>query len=227
MAKPKFKESIFFVDHDGVTRFLFQVLNLGKGEADELKFVFTHPDSGMGGIYQDVVGQFTGNEIIRLQPEISYHADGSLLQKMPSYSPRSDTIYKNPHGTGHRRTPLADIYEWEPFVKYTVVDYSLCKKPVVDSAVSVPRHAGVFDGTPFECILFLGDKEMLSPKIRNDRCIFRQTGVASKLDLLCCFYKSNHQGEYFTLPNSPERVFVRRNMIEIVVRHDSKGVSSE
>lgn len=227
MAKPKFKESIFFVDHNNETRFLFQVLNLGKGVADELKFVFTHPNSGMGGIHMDAAGQFTGDEIIRLQSEISYHADGSLLQKMPSYSPRADTIYKNPHGTGQRRTPLANIYLWEPFLKYTVVDYLLCRKPVGEDAIFVSHHSGVFDGTSFACLLFLGNEEMPNPRIHSDRGVFRLPGVASKLDLLCCFYKSDYQGEYFTLPNSSRRVFVRRNMIEIVVRRNNTGFALE
>lgn len=48
MVKTKFKESIFFMDQQNEIRFLFQVLNLGKGIVDELKFIFTYPDSGMG-----------------------------------------------------------------------------------------------------------------------------------------------------------------------------------
>jgi hypothetical protein len=102
MAEPKFKCSIFFKDGSEDLRFLFQVLNLGK-KTDELKFIFTHPESGIGGMYTEGRGRFTGEEIIRLQ--ISYHADGSLLQKMPSYSPRTKTLYKNPRGEGARRTP--------------------------------------------------------------------------------------------------------------------------
>ncbi len=215
------------MDQQNEIRFLFQVLNLGKGIVDELKFIFTYPDSGMGGIYSETKGEFIGDEFVRLQPEISYHADGSLLQKMPSYNPRTKTIYKNPHGIGHRRTPLAHIDTWEPFVKYTIVDYSLCKKPVGVDAIIIPHHSGIFDGTPFRCILFLGNEEMPSPKIQSDRGVFRLPGVARKLDLLCCFYKSDYQGEYYTLSNSSERVFVRRNILEIVIRRDTMGVTSE
>lgn len=217
MAEPKFKCSVFFKDGSEDPRFLFQVLNLGRN-TDELKFVFTHPESGMGGMYIEARERFTGEEIIRLQPEISYHADGSLLQKMPSYSPRTKTIYKNPHGTGERRTPLAEIFAWAPVVKYTVVDYSFCKKPWGNDAALVPYHSGVFDGTPFECILFLGNSSMLSPKELPNRAVFRLPGVASSLDLLCCFYKSRYRGEYYDLPNGSERVFSRHNVIEIVER---------
>src|ERR687884_1578314 len=83
MPKPSFKRSIFFTDNSKEVHFLFQILNLGKN-TDELKFVFTHPESGMGGMYIETRERFTGKEVIRLQPEISYYADGSLLQKMPS-----------------------------------------------------------------------------------------------------------------------------------------------
>lgn len=219
MAKPKFKCSVFFTDQGGEARFLFQVLNLGK-ETDELKFVFTHPDSGMGGIYIEARNRFTGDEIARLQPEISYHSDGTLLQKMPSYSSRTETIYKNPQGTGHRRTPLSDIYEWEPFVRYTVADYALCLKPVGKDSTIVPQHPTVFDGTPFTCYLFLGNQAMPSPTEIENRAVFRLPDVTSDLDLLCCFYKSDYRGEYYTLPNSSERVFMRRNVIEIAIRRD-------
>ena len=217
MPKPRFKCSVFFVDSANNPYFLFQVLNLGK-VSDELKFVFTHPESGMGAMYVETRDRFTGGEIVRLQPEISYHADGSLLQKMPSYSPRTDTVYKNPHGVGYRRTPLADIYEWESFAKYTVIDYSLCRKPLGADAQIVPYHNGVFGGDPFECILFLGHESMPSPKELPDRAVFRLSGVAAELDLLCCFYKSSYRGEYFELPNGSERLFLRHNVIEIVER---------
>ena len=215
--KTKFKRSIFVTDLTNEVRFLFQCLNVGKN-TDELKLVFTHPDSGMGGMYLETREQFTGNELIRLQPEISYHADGSLLQKMPSYSPRTDTVYKNPAGTGHRRTPLASIREWDSFAKYTVVDYNLCKKPLGSDSEIIPCHPGVFDGTPFECIFFLGHESMPSPKELTNRAVYRIHAVAAELDLLCCFYKSSYQGEYFYLPNRSERIFSRNNVLEIVKR---------
>jgi hypothetical protein len=214
MAKPKFKRSVFFTDRAGDVRFLFQVLNLGQ-QQDELKFIFNHPDSGTGGIYVEARGRFTGEEIIRLQPEISYHADGSLLQKMPRYSPRAETVYKNPDAIGLRRTPLAEIFAWERVVKYTVVDYSLCKKPLKGGDEIVPYHSGLFDGTPFECILFLGRSSMPSPRVLPERAVLRLPGVAAGLDLLCCFYKSTYQGEHNFLPSGSARVFSRLNVIEI------------
>jgi hypothetical protein len=118
-----------------------QILNLGKGADDELKFVFTHSPSGVGGVYTESKGEWSHNDIQRLQPEISYHSDGSMLMKLPSYSERTETIYKNPIGTGERRKALADIFLWEPIVKYTVLDYSLCKKPVGNNPVQGVKSA--------------------------------------------------------------------------------------
>src|SRR5205814_683363 len=118
---------------------------------------------------------------------------------------------------GQRRTPLAAILEWEPVVKYNVVDYTLCKKPLGGDVAIVPYHSGVFCGTPFECILFLGKRSMPSPKELSDRAVFRLAGVTADLDLLCCFYKSTYQGEYYSLTSGSERVLSRANVVEIVV----------
>jgi len=56
MAKPKFKKSLYFTDHNGQFHFLVQVLNLGRDMNDELKFVFTHAPSGGSGIYTESKG---------------------------------------------------------------------------------------------------------------------------------------------------------------------------
>jgi hypothetical protein len=220
MAKPKFKASLFFMDDKSEPRFLFQVLNLGSDRSDELKFIFTHPDSGRGGKYTEGKGGSTEEGIVRFEQEISYHSDGSLLQKMPSYGSRTKTIYKNPHGMGKRRTPLADIVHWEPFAKYTVVDYALCKKPLGEDAILIPDHPGVFDGTPFECALFLGSELMPTPMplSSKDTAVFRLAGVGDRLDLLCCFYRSDYLG-------TGKPIFLRQNVIEIRVDHAMGNVA--
>jgi hypothetical protein len=220
MSKPKFKKSLYFTDHQGEIRFLVQVLNLGKGSDDELKFVFTHSPSGVGGIYTESEGEWSHNDILRLQPEISYHSDGSMLMKFPSYSERTETIYKNPIGTSERRKALADIILWEPIVKYTVLDYSLCKKPVGNNPVIIPNHSIIIDGTPFSCILFLGDHEFPSPIANDGLGVFRLAGLTTNLDLLCCFYESDYRGEYRLIPNTHKKVFFRRNIIQTVIRNE-------
>ena len=220
MAKPKFKESLYFKDHEGEIRFLVQALNLGKGKNDELKFVFTHAPSGGGGIYTEAEAEWSYDDIVRLQPEVSYHSDGSMLFKMPSYSERTETIYKNPKGTGERRKPLSYIFIWEPIIKYTILDYSLCKKPVGGDAIVIPNHTSIMDGSPFSCILFLGDQQMPSPMENRDLGVFRLAGLTDRLDLLCCFYESDYMGEYRTIPNTEERVLFKGNVIQTVVRRE-------
>jgi len=138
---------------------------------------------------------------------------------MPSYSERTKNIYKNPTGTGNRRKPLSDIFIWEPIVKYTILDYSLCKKPVCKGAIVITNHPSIIDGTPFSCIIFLGDQQMPSPKEKVDLGVFRISGVTTKLDLLCCFYESDYMGEYRRIPNTSERVLFRGNVIETMVRY--------
>lgn len=71
--------SVFFRSAVGEEHFLFQGLNVGTMEKDELKFVFSDPDSGIGGTYQASPGRFGHGDLIRLVPEITYHHDGSLL----------------------------------------------------------------------------------------------------------------------------------------------------
>jgi hypothetical protein len=173
MTRPKFKELVYFTDHSGEIRFLVQVLNVGKGMTDELKIIFTHSASGVGGVYTESEGEWSYDDIVRLQPEISYHSDGSMLMKMPSYSERTETVYKNPKGTGHRRKPLADINWWEPIVKYTILDYLLCKKPVCYKPIVIPNHSSIMDGTPFSCVLFLGNSAIPSPDEKVDLGVFR------------------------------------------------------
>jgi hypothetical protein len=220
MTKPKFRKSIYFTDHSGNIRFLVQVLNIGKGITDELKFVFTHSASGVGGVYTESEGEWSHGDIIRLQPEISYHSDGSMHIKMPSYSERTETIYKNPMGAGSRRKHLADIFFWEPIIKYTILDYSLCKKPIHSTAIVIPNHSSIMDGTPFNCVLFLGNSSIPSPKERVDLGVFRLSGLTTNLDLLCCFYESDYKGEYRRIPNTTERVLFKGNIIQTVIHRE-------
>lgn len=224
MAKLKFKESLYFTDHQGEIRFLVQVLNIGKGDSDELKFVFTHSPSGVGGVYTESEGEWSCYDIIRLQPEVSYHSDGSMLVKFHSYSERTETVYKNPKGIGERRKPLADIFLWEPIVKYTVLNYSLCKKPVGSKAVVIPNYSGIIDGRPFSCVFFLGDHRIPSPREKEDLGVFRLPGLAINLDLLCCFYESNYKGEYRRVPNTSEEILFMGNIIQTVVRREDTDV---
>ncbi len=107
MRNMKANLSICFRSQEESIHFLFQVLNIGK-TVDELKFVFTDPESGVGGVYTPYRDRYSNEDILRPVPEVSYHSDGSLLFKMPSYSTRTKTLYRNPQQHNYRRTPLSE-----------------------------------------------------------------------------------------------------------------------
>jgi hypothetical protein len=112
MARSRFKKTVLWEGRSEL-HFLCRVLNVGRS-SDELKIIVTEPDSPTGPMYTEGKGRFTGTELVRLQAELSYHSDGTLLQKLPSYSSRTSTEYRNPSGVGARRLPLDQIREWEP-----------------------------------------------------------------------------------------------------------------
>ena len=192
------------------------MLNVG-GSTDELKIIVTEPDSPTGAIYKEGKGRFTGTELVRLQAEISYHSDGSLLQKMPSYSPRTSTEYRNPSGIGARRLPLDRIRAWEPFARYTVIRPIPHARPLDDDVV-VARDDTVLDGNPFACVFSLGQTSLPDPKDEGGAARLRITGVASGIDLLREFRASSYRGEIMRLPNTGKPLFVANDVLEIVER---------
>jgi hypothetical protein len=119
MGRSKLKKTVLWQGPSEL-HFLCRVLNIGRS-TDELKIIVTEPDSPTGAMYTEGKGRFTGTELVRLQAEVSYHSDGTLLQKLPSYSRRTSTEYRNPLGVGARRLPLRQIRQWEPFARYTVI----------------------------------------------------------------------------------------------------------
>ena len=213
----KSNHSIYFRDTKGEEYFLFQVLNLGK-DTDELKFVFNDPNSGTAVKYSEIKGKADKSDIIRLCPEISYHSDGSLLQKSVGYSPRHSTVYKNPHGEGWRRTPLENIGFWEPFLEYKVVDYRICKKVESTNPIFLPNNSILFQGNPFECIFYLGSKDNVRTKGSDDHIAFRLKEMASSVDLLVVVKPTTYSGEEVQIGDSDIKVWSTNNIIEVVER---------
>ncbi len=214
MARPRVNISVYFHDADSQEYFLFQILNFGKDE-DELKFIFNHSRSGTGGLYFESNDEFTGSELVRLQPEVTYHNDGTLHWKLPSYSNRTTREYKNPRDGRYRRSPLGDIQRWSPIIRYTVVNYSLCKKPSPTNPIFLPQNSTLFSGTPFECMIFLGNKANPTPIAKPTECVHR-VGIANNIDLLVCIYKSKYKGRKIRIGNTNHSVFTKHNVVEIV-----------
>lgn len=219
----KANESICFRDNKGEERFLFQVLNLGDDKSDELKFTFNDKEMGTGVMYQETRGRIGKSDLVRMQPEISYHSDGSLLQKMVGDSGSTQTVYRNPHGEGSRRTALVDIDFWEPFLEYKIVNYDLCMKRPASNSVFAPENSSIFDGSPFECILYLGNKSNIPCKSSEKVIGFRRTEIADSVDLLIVFQNTNFQGRHVRLGNSDNWVWSTDNVVDVVERNGKEG----
>jgi hypothetical protein len=216
MHKLKVNVSMYFRDASKEELFLFQVINYGV-ETDELKFSFNHPDAGTGIVYTESETGFSDSDIIKLHAEITYHSDGSVLQKLPKYNERDSTVYKNPFGTGSRRAPLNQIREWTPIVRYWVVDYRICRKAVSSNSLLLPSNIYIFNGDPFGCMLYLGHNSNPTPTTKNPaEIIYRLDNVASDIDLLVQIGKSTYGGRMIQLPNTGIQVWATHNVVEIL-----------
>lgn len=215
MKNLKANVSVCFLSQSFNLHFLFQVLNIGKS-TDELKFVFTDPESGVGGVYTTNRDGYGQEDIIRLVPEVSYHSDGSLLFKMPSYSERTDTIHRNPQQPNYRRTPLAEIKRWEGFLVYTVHNYKLCKKEKITNIQLLSIDPAWFDGTPFECRFFLGSKSYPTPIASEKILVQRLDQLSNQIDLLILLSKIETRGFPMKIGTTGTVVWSTSNIVEAI-----------
>ncbi len=221
MTNQKFHQSIFFEDSKGNKLFLFQLINFGTTK-DELKFSFTYPQAGTGTIYSETHTFTDPTDIISQVTEITYHNDGSFLQKFPSEYNKSSPIYKNPFGTGRRRTPLNKLSKWEGIIGYTVVDYDICRKPFNDNSVIVPFDSNIFAGEPFECIICIGNSsnDLLIPDY-GENVVTRIKNVGNQIDLMLIFTKTNYRGQEIIIPSSDIRIWSTSNILKIYFNRSS------
>ena len=215
--KRKFNQSVYFQDSSGEEYFLLQVVNYGKKD-DELKFTFVNPE------IQRIVRLRNDDQIsVHHHGEITYHADGSILQKIARNKRyNEENIYNNPHGRGVRRTPISELRDWESFAQYTVVDYRFCKKFNPSTKLVLPFWPHVFNGNPFSCIVYLG--HFMTPSlIINSRYGFtyRIHQVANDVDLLLAVVKSDYKGRVIKIPGTEIEVFNRSNFVEMIERRKS------
>lgn len=195
---------------------MFRVINYGK-DTDELKFIFIPAGMSSGFTYTEHEDIFTKADIVGLYAEITYHNDGLLLHKFPSAQKNEKPQYKNPSGLGNRRTPISKVRAWEPFAQYTIVDYSACKIIVAENAVIVPNNATIFNGAPFICTLFLGHMTYADPPNNQlTEMIYRINDVASSVDLILWFYKTDYQGRLMQINNTNLVIETKNNLVNII-----------
>jgi hypothetical protein len=224
MAEPKANISVCFRAQSGQDHFLFQVLNIGRA-TDELKFVFTDPEAGSAGVYNAKPDRFGQGDLIRLVPEVTYHSDGSLLFKMPSYSKRTSTIYRNPQQPNYRRTPLSEIDRWQGFLLYRVHTYEICKKVEISNPQFLTLDPSWFDGSPFECRLFLGNQHYPTPIASEDILVQRITGFSDQLDLVILLSKIQARGFPMRIGETDQVVWSTANVIELIPHMPSQGTT--
>ncbi len=216
MNSRKFDQCIFFLDQEGNRHFLLQVINIGKS-TDELKFIFVSRDAWQGGTYTESKYALTDSDIIFLYAEVDYHSDGSVLFKFLGNRKGDRARYRNPAGTQARRTPLAELGEWEPVLRCTVVDYALCKPIDADNALVLPSNELIFNGHPFVCVINLGHMAYANPpNNQKTEMLYRINDVASDIDLLLWIYKTDYRGKLMRIGNSNQTIFLRNNVIEVV-----------
>ena len=210
-----YEKSIYFRDIKNSEYFLFQIINFGK-DTEHIKFIFTSKKDSAGITYTESETSFEKSDIIGRHGEITYHNDGTILFKFPGGNNQKSNLYKNPFGEGIRKLPLKEIREWIPIISYKIADYSLCKKMEPTAPIYVPPNNRIFDGTPFECIIYLGHMVYASPQNNGMyEMIFRLHNVADKIDLIIWFFKSNFQGEVRRIPNTDTSV-ISKNVINVV-----------
>jgi hypothetical protein len=190
MARPKFKKTILWRWQSRLY-FLCRALNVGR-HSDEVKIIVTEPDTPTGAMYTETEDGAQNVEVIRMQGEATYHSDGSLLLKLPSYNDRTTDEYRNPGGQDTRRRALAQIDEWEPFLLYRVVRPTPYLADAQKDAM-IADEWPVFKG-PFECLFFLGPTAAPLPPTAPQAEVLRLEGIAHGLDLNLVFSPSEYRG---------------------------------
>jgi len=204
-------KSLYFKDVNGKEYFLFQILNYGK-KTDEIKFIFNAKNEGTGIIYSPNGSSASKEDIIKPYVEIGYHNDGHIYFKLPAYKKGDKNDYKN----RFKKNPLDQIKEFTPIIKYTVISYNLCKK-TNSSDIFLLENNLIFNGEPFECILYLGNLQYANPpNNQKSEIIFRVNDVAKNVDLIVWIYKSSYSGKIIKIPNTNIKILNKGNVVQIV-----------
>ena len=205
-------KSLYFKDINDTNYFLLKLLNFG--EDDNLKFVFKIKNEAGCIIYSPDSSFISKEDIIKPYAEFTYHKDGNMHCKLP----KCKTDDKNNYENRIKKKPLNQIKDWEPIIKYTVVDYDICKiSKKSNNSIFLPVNNLIFNGDSFECVIWLGNMLYANPPNNNsDEIIFRINDVAKNIDLILWIYKSSYRGKKIVLPFENKVVFNRGNVIQIV-----------
>lgn len=211
-------KSLYFKDNNGRKHFLLKLLNYGKD--DDLKFIFKTKNEAGCIIYSPDNSFVSKEDIIKPYSEFTYHKDGNTHCKLPKHK----TDNKNNYVNCIKKKSLNQIRDWEPIIKYIVVDYNICKiSKKSNGSIFLPENNLIFNGDSFECVIWLGNMLYANPPNNNsDEMIFRINDVAENIDLILWIYKSSYRGKKIALPFENKRVFNKWNIIQIVGKKQNK-----
>jgi len=204
----KKNNSLYFIDKSEKNHFLFQIISFGRN--DNLKFIFNAKNQGTGIIYSS---KDKLNTLVKPYGEITYHHDGHMHYKLPTYTESDTDDYKD----RIKRTPLNQIKSWIPIIRYTCTDYGLNKKNTSLNQIFLPRNNSIFNGTPFCCIIWLGNFQNPNPQNTGpSEIIFRVNGIAQNIDLITWIYPISPSPKIGIVPNTNITFIESGNPVEIV-----------
>ncbi|MCW9705785.1 hypothetical protein [Fodinibius salsisoli] len=216
-----FKKSILF-NFKGEDHFLFRVINYGDSE-NHLKFNFFEKKVPRGLISTEKTNIIGKKDIVTGYSEFTYHSDGSLLEKFPTY-PVKSMKYKNPHGAGHRRRPLNEINDWEPLFKYEVLNYRVNEIPQdhfsQEDEIYGFKNERIFNGNSFHVLVNLAHVKFEGPKSISPYEISKRIkGITENLDLWIVIAPIRKVGNYLKIEGMEKPIFSTNNHLQVVYKN--------
>jgi len=167
-----------------VQRLLVSITNIGSYENPDLKFCCSH-GIGMATGEKGFNYEYSKDNFVVSNIELTYHPDGSFLRKIPSM-PINEFKYYNPNGKGCRIRPLNDIKDYEPIAIIDIQNYQICEKYVSkknDSLLINLEEELLFNGEPFAVILYLKNKLFIVNKLSCELFYSDYMDISSNLDI--------------------------------------------
>ncbi len=214
-------DKILTFEHDETPYFLFRALNFGT-QTDELKFIFLAQDPrfSRAAISMKKPQEMHREDVVSDYGELTYHSDGSLLFKYPTYEIES-MRYHNPKEQGYRRTKLSRIEGWEPVAVYNIFSYrghEVSREYIIQKSAKLfeLKNRSIFNGNPIRCYINLVNKDFATPGLNASAvCDVRLPGITTNLDLWLFAMNIHKRGFYLNVEGSDTPIFSSNSWVQI------------